>query len=47
MLFFTGFADHRMLNGVGEAQIIPKPFVTGTLAEKAHRALAGRMVTSD
>jgi len=42
-LFITGFADHKTLNGVGEAQIIPKPFVTGLLAEKVHRALAGRM----
>ncbi len=39
-LFITGYADHKALNGVSDAQIIAKPFVTGALAEKVRRALA-------
>ena len=40
-LFITGYADHKALNGVSDAQIIAKPFVTGALAEKVRHALAG------
>jgi signal transduction histidine kinase len=39
-LFITGYADYTALNGVSDAQIVTKPFVTGALAEKVRRALA-------
>jgi len=41
-IFVTGFADRSALAGVGEAQIVRKPFIDGELAEKVRHALAGR-----
>jgi FixJ family two-component response regulator len=41
ILFITGFADRSALAGVGEAQIVGKPFIDNDLIDKVRRALAG------
>jgi signal transduction histidine kinase len=46
VLFVTGFADRAALAGVGEAQIIGKPFLDSELVEKVRLALAGVGQTS-
>jgi signal transduction histidine kinase/CheY-like chemotaxis protein len=40
ILFITGFVDHAALVGVGEAEIIGKPFTLGDLADKLALTLA-------
>jgi signal transduction histidine kinase/ActR/RegA family two-component response regulator len=40
VLFVTGFADRTALAGIGEAQIISKPFMDDELAHKVRLALA-------
>jgi hypothetical protein len=40
-LFITGYANHKALDDVSETEVITKPFVTGALAGKVRRALAG------
>jgi CheY-like chemotaxis protein len=40
VLFVTGFADRTALAGIGEAQIISKPFIDDELARKVRLALA-------
>ncbi|HZD88972.1 MAG TPA: response regulator [Pseudolabrys sp.] len=40
ILFVTGFAERGMLDGVGDAQIVGKPFLTSELADKVRLALA-------
>jgi CheY-like chemotaxis protein len=42
ILFVTGYADRAALEGVGEAQIIGKPFVDTELHDKVRTALARR-----
>jgi len=42
VLFVTGFADRTALAGIGESQIIRKPFVELELAGKIRMALAER-----
>ena len=42
VLFVTGFADRTALDGIGESQIIRKPFVELELAGKIRMALAER-----
>lgn len=39
ILFITGFVDHAVLAGVGEAEIIGKPFTLADLADKVAIAL--------
>jgi CheY-like chemotaxis protein len=40
VLFVTGFADRTALAGIGEAEIISKPFIDDELADKVRLALA-------
>ncbi|PWB62545.1 MAG: hybrid sensor histidine kinase/response regulator [Bradyrhizobiaceae bacterium] len=40
ILFITGFADRTALTGVGEAQIVGKPFVDSELVDKVRLALS-------
>jgi len=40
ILFITGFVDHATLAGVGEGEIIGKPFTLSDLADKVAVALA-------
>jgi CheY-like chemotaxis protein len=40
VLFVAGFADHTALAGIGEAQIISKPFIDHELARKVRLELA-------
>jgi signal transduction histidine kinase/ActR/RegA family two-component response regulator len=40
ILFITGYADKAVLQDIGEAKIIKKPFVGDELANKVHAALA-------
>jgi len=40
ILFITGFVDHAVLAGIGEAEIIGKPFTSADLADKVGLALA-------
>jgi signal transduction histidine kinase/ActR/RegA family two-component response regulator len=40
VLFVTGFADRTALAGIGEAQIISKPFIDDELAKKVRLAVA-------
>ena len=40
VLFVTGFADRTALAGIGEAQIISKPFLDDELVHKVRLALA-------
>lgn len=48
ILFITGFVDHAALVGVGEAEIIGKPFTLSDLADKLAVTLtAGRSVSLD
>ena len=39
VLFVTGFADRSLLSGVGDAEVIGKPFAPNELADKARAAL--------
>jgi len=39
LMFITGFADRSALEGIGDNQIIGKPFVNGELAEKVQHVL--------
>lgn len=41
ILFTTGFADRAALVGVGDAQVIGKPFVDDELVRKVRIAVAG------
>jgi CheY-like chemotaxis protein len=40
VLFVTGFADRTALTGIGEAQIISKPYIDNELVHKVRLALA-------
>jgi signal transduction histidine kinase/ActR/RegA family two-component response regulator len=40
ILFITGFVDHAVLAGIGEAEILGKPFSVADLADKVTAALA-------
>jgi DNA-binding LytR/AlgR family response regulator len=42
VLFVTGYAERVALEGVGDAEVVGKPFLNGELAEKVRSALARR-----